>query len=330
MANLAFKVLAPIVAEEAVMATTGSRLADLTPSFMRPYRDMTREEKVAQQNEEVKKLLSAPTRAAIRGNVPNGTLAVDRHPSVPSSSWEHNLPNGEPANSIDPNMMRMFENFADETFISRVAAAHRPLVNEAMAAAGAASDVVYTPTLFARALRMAGVNSERLNDAARRIQERYPSRQIMQAVFKRWVINKVIPRLALSGIAGGAGYLVKRVLADKGRKGGLVEMDDLDGEIAQAERTVDTGYTDEHPSYGTRGFHRIVLGEEGFRRLDGSAFYTAGADLPMGPFDAVMPKSSPIYPAAPVLPSPTLPGVGIFHETMRGDHLSERTGDPRA
>lgn len=96
-----------------------------------------------------------------------------------------------------------------------------PLLRDAMGDAGAANDVVYTPSLFARALRRAGVDFARVQEARARIMAEYPP-QRAQAIFRKWVVDRVVPSLATSGITYGAKELFN-VLNDPNVVGGSRE-----------------------------------------------------------------------------------------------------------
>ncbi len=81
------------------------------------------------------------------------------------------------------------------------------LLRDAMGDAGSAIDVVYTPDAFARILTRVGVDRRRIDEARARIFGQY-TEQRARAIFRQWIVDKVIPKLA---VAGGT-YAIKEIM----------------------------------------------------------------------------------------------------------------------
>lgn len=233
--------------------------------------------------------------------------------------------------------------FADEQlserFFNAAASPAQHLMREAMRDAGSANEVVYTPTTFARALARSRASMTWANNAMRAVYDRYGDNANAQAIFRRVVVNKLIPALVGSGVTFVAKKIANEIYAvDREKKGGKVEItqdtfdrDVLDREISEAEKAVDVGVTGENPSFYQKISKRQEVDPRGlFLPLSGSVANTPGADLPLGPLDDLIPKSAPIYPSAPPDPDSRLPGMSIFDDRLRGDTLSERAGNPHA
>jgi hypothetical protein len=258
---------------------------------------------------------------------------------------------------------------------------HDALLRDAMGDAGAANDVVYTAQQFAEVLADAGVNFARMEQVRARIFAMFTPLQA-QRTFREWIVQKVLPKLAASGISYAAGELLKLIKGGKNVVGGTREVgggkqemnenltdpsnvsgvdfrarndiqhlepdDELfgdpdikekfqntiaDKEIADAavrSGTVpikdQTVQHSDHVVRPPRGVGRIPIQ---FMPLDDSVGEITSPDLPLGPADNLIPKSSPIYP--PTLPlRPTPAGHDIFTDGMRGDSLSEYSNNPHA
>lgn len=199
-----------------------------------------------------------------------------------------------------------------------------------------------TAERFAQTLAAQGVSGRRVFEAWRRTRGPIGGNVATAALFRRWLLDRVLPGAAASAVTfaleriagrGNPGSAPPVEYTDRA-KGGVVQVEDdtprlsmetiqnelLDRELLQAASELDIG--DEA---------RAVIGSASWldrlAPLPGSVQWTPNASVDTG-------LSVDPYPVAP--PPPvfgdiiTYPGDSVYTQTLQGDMLSERSDDVRA
>lgn len=202
------------------------------------------------------------------------------------------------------------------------------IIQEAYRDVSAAQEVKLDVSAMEHHLMSSGMSSSRWQSIVQRVRARLGNSQQARATLRRVVINRILPAVAGAAVTYG---LNKAWPVDKDKRGGVAEISE-DEEVNRAATDVeDPGASlfnrsirAPHSAFDKNAFNKA------YNSLPGSASGTASPDLPFGPIDTAIPKSSPSIPSSAPIPISRLPGTAIFTDGLSGDSLSERPSVPAA